>query len=81
MDEVGQDRIAHGKSIRGLGVVGRYVMEAHEGRNVLQQGLLGAFGITSTKNYTYNKDPAEARPINRRISKRRRWIFFPFFLL
>jgi hypothetical protein len=35
VDEVGQDRVAHRKSIRGLGVVQRWILESHEGRNIL----------------------------------------------
>jgi hypothetical protein len=31
VNEAGQDRVAHGKSIRGLGVAGRWAVEAHEG--------------------------------------------------
>ena len=37
MDEVGQDRVAHRKSIRGLGFVQRWILESQEGINILQR--------------------------------------------
>lgn len=36
VDEVGQDRVAHRKSIRGLGFVQRWILESHRGINILQ---------------------------------------------
>jgi hypothetical protein len=35
VDEVGQDRVVHGKSIRGLGVVRMWILETHETGNIL----------------------------------------------
>jgi hypothetical protein len=35
VDEVGQDRVARGKSIRGLGVVRMWILETQESRNIL----------------------------------------------
>lgn len=37
VDEVGQDRVAHRKSIRGLGFVQRWILEPHKGTNILQR--------------------------------------------